>query len=95
MAVMVILRVNDRFWLPTSPPVGASVLVTACLLYQDLKWSLILQPSASPANIPLLGFTPGTETGTGTAEKVLSTALPSATQNVVKQTVKLGMELRA
>lgn len=83
-----------------SPPFGgASLLVTTHLLFQDLMWAPTLRPSASPANVPSLAFTAGTETGRGlctrAAENVPPRALPSATQRVVKQTVKLRVELRA
>lgn len=74
---------------PQDAPCGAST----CMLFQDIQWP------ASPANIHLLVFVPGTETGTALcmrmAENVPLSALPSAPQTVAKQTVKLCMELRA
>lgn len=62
---------------------GASTYV----LFLGVQWP------ASPANIYLLVFMPGKETGTAfctrMAENVLLSALPSAPQTIVKQTVKL------
>lgn len=55
--------------------------------------------TASLVNVPLLVFTPGAEAGIDlcpkTAENVPLSALLSATQNAVKQTVKLHGELKA
>lgn len=63
------------------------------MLFQGIQWP------ASPANVHLLAFLPGTETGTALctrmAENEPLSALPSAPQTVAKQTVKLCMELRA
>lgn len=60
---------------------------------------MVTRFTASPVNVPLLVFTPGAETGTDlcpkTAENVPPSALLSATQNIVKQTVRLHRELKA
>lgn len=77
----------------------STILIATCLLFQDLKWLPNVQPSASPVAVPSLVFPPGTETGTGlctsTAQSVPLSALPSADQNIVKQTVKRRIALGA